>query len=951
MAAAPATAAPAAVAVQVVVRARPLLERERAAGGDCGCVTVTGQQSLVIHDGDRDVGPRSHRFTFDRVFSEHASQQQVYEEVARPVVQHVLDGINATVFAYGQTGSGKTYTMDGQPGRPGGEGMISRAIHEVFAHISERQGHRTKFLVRASYAQIHNEVVSDLIKPERTHLSIREDEKGVYVEGLSEWIVRSEDEILSLMAAGARARSTGATLMNDQSSRSHAVFTLVVEQSQTLQQTDGEQRCERGPVDEQEQGRHRVLAAKLNLVDLAGSERVRESGATGSRLKETQHINLSLSALGNVIAALTSGDGVRSHVPYRDAKLTRLLADSLGGNCKTTVIANLSPAPGSFNESLSTLKFTQRAKRIKNRARVNEDVDKRTLLRRYEKELRRLRGALENQRQQVVGSQVEVLRNERVRAQRNHQAAQRQLETQYAALAAERQQKLVLAQQIKELEQQLIGGSGSESRSDAALMQEEQAELLSRQSRFETERQRQELAMNTGGGRSDSQASAATAGPARSGLDDCVRLLAQQRDIMEALTHKLEERESTMTWLQDKLDRYDEKQRDLLANLGVNLDVKAGSTFSAEEFLASYSQEQGGEESFASASTPIAAGASDAMNASTTARGGPTEIAAAIHMLDKQAGDEDDDYTHASSRRTALGADDVGHDAAGWVAPSPSITAGTSPMCTSEHRRNAWAAATRPETHATSTRPRYGTSNSRPVQSEAANVAHRVSQLQSQHEDYKAQAEAALAGQQEEFRTLSAEIEAMRTSAVAAASPFSTSTISTNGTTTSAAPDQRAAEESASAAKEKVQRLAEQVAVASKERVTLKAILQQKVLVLADSLNRIYAEVGGCTASVQAWAHVEDRVGRELHKLQYLVGAAVDALRTPSNGGHGTGGAVTATLQPKHAEVDVVAGTTRHVAAEEQRRQRRQAQESRVQAMLAAAHNRNGPPAPLTPTV
>ena len=167
-------------------------------------------------------------------------------------------------------------------------------------------------------------------------------------------------------------------------------------------------------------------------MDLAGSERVRRSGARGARLTESRHINLSLSALGNVISALTNGDGSRKHVPYRDAKLTRLLEDSLGGNCKTLVVANLSPAASSFSESLSTLKFTQRAKRIRNRARVNEDLDQRTLLRKYERELVRLRAKLEKQRSQLVGSQVTVLQAERERAQRNHAVAQRQLQEQYA---------------------------------------------------------------------------------------------------------------------------------------------------------------------------------------------------------------------------------------------------------------------------------------------------------------------------------------------------------------------------------------------------------------------------------------------------------------------------------------------------------------------------------------
>ena len=848
-------------AVQVVVRARPLSRRERDAGGDQSCLSVTSSSSLVIADGDRDFNSsRSHTFTFDRVFGERASQQQLYDQAAKPVVEQVLAGFNATICAYGQTGSGKTHTMEGTPGD---EGIIARAIREVFGHIAQRQGREHKFLVRASYLQIYNEVVSDLLKEDRTHLTIREDErKGVYVEGLSEWIVRSPDEILSLMAAGARARATGATLLNEQSSRSHAVFTLVVEQSQRLEGGGG-------GAGEEEGGRHRVLSAKLNLVDLAGSERVRESGARGARLKETQHINLSLSALGNVIAALTSGDGARSHVPYRDAKLTRLLEDSLGGNCRTTVIANLSPAPECFNESLSTLKFTQRAKSIKNRAHVNEDFDKRTLLRRYEKELARLRSALENQRQQVVSSQLEVLQNERLRARQIHEAAQRQLEGQLSALAAEREQKLSLTNQIRELEQQLIGG-GDSSGDDvhAALRrEEEQADLVSRQSRLQSD-----LDRNQG-------QPAMTA--ARSRLVDCVQLLAQQRDIMEALTRKLEEREAAIGWLHDKLEKYDERQRGLLAELGVDLSHGADS---AEAFLAAQEahEERGGERVPA---TPIVEGH------------GPREVTAAM----------------------------LSDDASGYAAVSPSIADGT-PV-----RRSAW-----------------GDSASKEVgKADAARaVAQRVGALQRQHEEYRAQAEAALVGQEEEMRRLAGEIESME--AAASASVARSGHQHAGGLSvqllSEAKERQQLAEGRAQAAKRKAHQLSEQVVIAAKEREALRAILQHKIKVLTDSLCRISAEVGG---SVAAWDQVKGRVGTELAKLQYLVDAAINALRTPSAGAGVTVGRQRPRGETQPARVQAVpagSGTTKSAAdtASDQRRQRRLAQEARVQDMLAAARKRGG---------
>eukprot|EP00958_Prasinococcus_capsulatus_P009934 scaffold965_cov344-Prasinococcus_capsulatus_cf.AAC.2 len=245
---------------------------------------------------------------------------------------------------------------------------------------------------RLSRARRTDQVIYDLLCPERTNLSIREDRKrGVYVEDLSEWVVRSPAEVYHLMEEGNRLRTTGNTKMNELSSRSHAVFQLIIEKATTTMD---------GPAGDMQQS---FRVGKLNLVDLAGSERVHLTGATGVRLEESKRINKSLSALGNVIAALTDKKE-RRHIPYRDSKLTRLLEDSLGGNCRTTVIANVSPALEAVGESLSTLKFADRAKTVKNAARVNQDVDQRTLLRKYERELRRLRGELAERSKIVVSS-------------------------------------------------------------------------------------------------------------------------------------------------------------------------------------------------------------------------------------------------------------------------------------------------------------------------------------------------------------------------------------------------------------------------------------------------------------------------------------------------------------------------------------------------------------------
>jgi hypothetical protein len=265
-------------------------------------------------------------------------------------------------------------------------------MEEIFKHIEHRANEHSTFMVRASYLQIYNESISDLLKAGdgRGSLQIREDKKrGVFVEGLSEWAVRTPHEIYALMQRGAAARATAATKMNDVSSRSHAVFIMIVEQM-IAGASNSKQ----------------IRVGKLNLVDLAGSERVRVTGATGKRLEECKKINQSLSALGNVIAALTDPKQTRNHIPYRDSKLTRLLEDSLGGNCKTTMMAMISPAYDSFAESLSTLKFATRAKKVKNEARINEDVDHRALLRKYELELKKLREELEERNRNMVDKEA-----------------------------------------------------------------------------------------------------------------------------------------------------------------------------------------------------------------------------------------------------------------------------------------------------------------------------------------------------------------------------------------------------------------------------------------------------------------------------------------------------------------------------------------------------------------
>jgi len=252
-----------------------------------------------------------HRFTFDYVFDIDSSQEEVYNNTARAAVNSILEGYNSTIFAYGQTGTGKTFTMEGftfssnDPNR----GIIPRSIDEIFNYIESLNNSGTKFMVRASYLQIYNENIADLLKNEKVNLLIREDKKkGVFVEGLSEWAVRNPNDIYTLLKRGATNRKTSSTKMNDVSSRSHAVFVITVEQMIII--NDGKDECTQ------------IKVGKLNLVDLAGSERIKITGATGKQLEESKKINKSLSALGNVIYALTDTQNKnRTHIPYRDSKV------------------------------------------------------------------------------------------------------------------------------------------------------------------------------------------------------------------------------------------------------------------------------------------------------------------------------------------------------------------------------------------------------------------------------------------------------------------------------------------------------------------------------------------------------------------------------------------------------------------------------------------------------
>ncbi|CAJ1352508.1 unnamed protein product [Effrenium voratum] len=344
--------------VRVAARVRPLLARDTAQNY-CSCITAQpGTNQLVV-------GTRR-GFTFDLVFDTDASQSSVYVGCVSQLLEGSMQGYNATVLAYGQTGSGKTHTMGtGQPVPEGSdeEGIVPKVIRNSFHHIEKHKG-SVDFKVSCCYLEIYNEDIRDLLQPggHKGHIAIREDATGgIKVTGIHAETCSSAEEMFRCLSDGSVQRTTGATLMNEQSSRSHSIFTLILEQRRRLTNGGGE-----GSEED-------YVTAKFHLVDLAGSERAKRTGAVGSRFKESVAINSGLLALGNVISALGDPAKRGSHVPYRESKLTRLLQDSLGGNSRTVMIACVSCADIDFEETLNTLKYAHRARNIKNKPVVNHD--------------------------------------------------------------------------------------------------------------------------------------------------------------------------------------------------------------------------------------------------------------------------------------------------------------------------------------------------------------------------------------------------------------------------------------------------------------------------------------------------------------------------------------------------------------------------------------------------
>ncbi|CAG9855403.1 unnamed protein product [Phyllotreta striolata] len=384
--------------IKVAVRLRPFNRRELEMRAQ-SVVEMEQDQTIIHQPTTLDKLDRKHpkAFAFDHCFcsvdpskKDFASQEVVFDCLGRDILDNAFQGYNACIFAYGQTGSGKSYTMMGSQDS---KGIIPRLCDSLFGLIAEKQSSQLTYKVEVSYMEIYNEKVHDLLDPQTNKQSLKVREHNVlgpYVDGLSQLAVTAFQDIDNLMAEGNKSRTVAATNMNSESSRSHAVFTVILTQTLIDHKT--------GVTGEK--------VSRMSLVDLAGSERAVKTGAVGERLKEGSNINKSLTTLGLVISKLadqsTGKNKDNKFVPYRDSVLTWLLKDNLGGNSKTVMVATISPAADNYEETLSTLRYADRAKRIVNHAVVNEDPNAR-IIRELTQEVEALREMLKHATGSPVG--------------------------------------------------------------------------------------------------------------------------------------------------------------------------------------------------------------------------------------------------------------------------------------------------------------------------------------------------------------------------------------------------------------------------------------------------------------------------------------------------------------------------------------------------------------------
>jgi len=380
-------------AIKVSVRIRPLNSRELE-----NAQTIGFQYSDKALRETTSSGEKEYRF--DHCFGPDTQNTEAYDKVGKTLVAHAMDGYNATIFTYGQTGSGKTHSILGNDADPG---FIPRTIQDVFNHVETHKA--TNFKIMVSYLEVYNEEINDLLQEAETGGNLRilteDPQKGAIIENLTETVVKCKQDITDVLTEGEKHRSYGSTLMNNTSSRSHTLFRMIIEsKTELIVDSDEEEEKVSGGFQNfgaaANAGASSTKISYLNLVDLAGSERQKSTGATGSQLKEGSNINKSLLALGAVISKLgESHKQGRSKkgafIPFRDSKLTRILKNSLGGNTLTSILCTITAAPMHHDETVSTLKFGQLCKTIKNKAKKNETIDEKTQLKQYRTQIAELK--------------------------------------------------------------------------------------------------------------------------------------------------------------------------------------------------------------------------------------------------------------------------------------------------------------------------------------------------------------------------------------------------------------------------------------------------------------------------------------------------------------------------------------------------------------------------------
>ncbi|XP_012277725.1 kinesin-like protein KIN-7O [Orussus abietinus] len=358
--------------IQVAIKVRPLIKREKEENLKIQWMV----QDKTILPIDSDLRRRAEGgFHFDHIFDADSTNIDIFNNVAKPVIEAVVNGFNGTIFAYGQTSSGKTYTMMGTEQEPG---ILPLAVEHIF-HLISNSCER-EFLLRVSYLEIYNEKINDLLIKDSIDLKLHEDINGQVYMNCKEEVIQTEKEVLKYMKQGDKNRRIGVTNMNEKSSRSHSIFRIIIES----REMNADSNCA-------------IKVSQLNLVDLAGSERARQTGATGERFKEGKHINMSLSALSLVIKQLSDSQEGQKYINFRDSKLTRILQNSLGGNAMTAIICTVTLA--AFDETHCTLAFASRAKSVKNQPHLNEVMSDAALLKRIKKQMAILMAELQASKQ------------------------------------------------------------------------------------------------------------------------------------------------------------------------------------------------------------------------------------------------------------------------------------------------------------------------------------------------------------------------------------------------------------------------------------------------------------------------------------------------------------------------------------------------------------------------